>query len=151
MLAQHFAANMPQPTACPSRPLVARRLTRAATHAWPGNVRELENTMHRAVLLATGTDIDADAIRMPVARDGACRPAARRERQRRRPRRPHRRRRRARPDHRHARHCFGNRTHAASILGISIRTLRNKLNQYSGDGVAVPAASVRPGASLASV
>jgi DNA-binding protein Fis len=36
-------------------------------------------------------------------------------------------------------HCLGNRTHAANILGISIRTLRNKLKQYSEDGVAVPA------------
>jgi DNA-binding NtrC family response regulator len=33
---------------------------------------------------------------------------------------------------------LGNRTHAANILGISIRTLRNKLNEYSDDGVAVP-------------
>lgn len=37
-------------------------------------------------------------------------------------------------------HCLGNRTHAAKILGISIRTLRNKLNQYRDDGVDVPAA-----------
>jgi DNA-binding NtrC family response regulator len=35
-------------------------------------------------------------------------------------------------------HCLGNRTHAANILGISIRTLRNKLKLYSEDGVAVP-------------
>ncbi|MFZ9634577.1 MAG: helix-turn-helix domain-containing protein, partial [Alphaproteobacteria bacterium] len=35
-------------------------------------------------------------------------------------------------------HCLGNRTHAANILGISIRTLRNKLKQYSDDGVRVP-------------
>ena len=35
-------------------------------------------------------------------------------------------------------HCFGNRTHTASILGISIRTLRNKLNEYAGAGVPVP-------------
>ncbi len=35
-------------------------------------------------------------------------------------------------------HCLGNRTHAANILGISIRTLRNKLNQYQTEGVSVP-------------
>jgi DNA-binding protein Fis len=35
-------------------------------------------------------------------------------------------------------HCLGNRTHAARILGISIRTLRNKLNEYEAAGFAVP-------------
>jgi DNA-binding NtrC family response regulator len=39
------------------------------------------------------------------------------------------------------RHCLGNRTHAANILGISIRTLRNKLNEYAADGVEVPPAN----------
>ena len=35
-------------------------------------------------------------------------------------------------------HCHGNRTHAAKILGISIRTLRNKLNEYARAGIVVP-------------
>ena len=35
-------------------------------------------------------------------------------------------------------HCLGNRTHASNILGISIRTLRNKLNQYSDEGHRIP-------------
>ena len=33
----------------------------------------------------------------------------------------------------------GNRTHAATILGISIRALRNKLRDYANNGIAVPA------------
>lgn len=37
-------------------------------------------------------------------------------------------------------HCLGNRTHAANILGISIRTLRNKLSQYKDEGIDVPPA-----------
>ena len=35
-------------------------------------------------------------------------------------------------------HALGNRTHAAKILGISIRTLRNKLNQYKDEGIDIP-------------
>lgn len=34
--------------------------------------------------------------------------------------------------------CDGNRTHAARVLGVSVRTMRNKIKQYSADGVDVP-------------
>ena len=33
----------------------------------------------------------------------------------------------------------GNRTHAALVLGISIRTMRNKLREYAEQGLAIPA------------
>jgi DNA-binding NtrC family response regulator len=35
--------------------------------------------------------------------------------------------------------CDGNRTHAARVLGVSVRTMRNKIRQYSADGADVPA------------
>ncbi len=35
----------------------------------------------------------------------------------------------------------GNRTHAARVLGVSVRTLRNKIRLYSADGIDVPAHS----------
>jgi DNA-binding NtrC family response regulator len=34
--------------------------------------------------------------------------------------------------------CRGNRTRAARVLGMSVRTLRNKIRQYSADGIDVP-------------
>jgi DNA-binding NtrC family response regulator len=126
-------------------------------HEWRGNVRELENTMHRAVLLAQGPVIQKDAILLTGGRGlpvvGAGLIAASNP-----------------TDTAVAKaaavaaagttalvgrtvaaverdliidtlsHCLGNRTHAANILGISIRTLRNKLKQYSEEGFAVPAA-----------
>ncbi len=33
--------------------------------------------------------------------------------------------------------CQGNRTHAARMLGLSVRTMRNKIRQYGTDGVDV--------------
>ena len=37
--------------------------------------------------------------------------------------------------------CDGNRTRASRVLGVSVRTLRNKIRQYSADGIDVPAHS----------
>jgi DNA-binding NtrC family response regulator len=44
-------------------------------------------------------------------------------------------------------HCLGNRTRAANVLGISIRTLRNKLNAYAAAGLPVPSANGEPRAT----
>ena len=37
--------------------------------------------------------------------------------------------------------CDGNRTRAARVLALSVRTLRNKIRQYSAEGIEVPAHS----------
>ena len=139
-LAKHFARKYAALNSLADRPVTEAAQRVIAAAKWPGNVRELENTMHRAVLLAAGDEIDADSIRPP---DGSA--------MRQTTIQPH-----ADPTAetmvgrtvaqveqdlilQTLDHCIGNRTHAANILGISIRTLRNKLKQYTDDGVAVPA------------
>ena len=145
-LAEHFVKKYAAANGVLDRPLAAEAKRRLVAHRWPGNVRELENAMHRAVLLSTGPEIEEFAIRLP---DGAPMPSSSGNET-------------ARAASLAAEavsrgyvgqtvaaveqqlildtltHCLGNRTHAANILGISIRTLRNKLNEYSHDGVPVP-------------
>jgi two-component system, response regulator FlrC len=145
-LAQHFARMYADANGIAVRPLSADAKRQLQLGRWPGNVRELENTIHRAVLLATGDEIGADAILSPdgtrldqskppavahaamaaeaVTRALVGRTVADVERD---------------LILETLKHCLGNRTHAANILGISIRTLRNKLNEYSAEGVAIPA------------
>ena len=145
VLARHFAGKYASANAQPFRPLSDEALAALQAHSWPGNVRELENAIHRAVLLAAGPRIEADAILLSGGSrraglgegEGAAslvgRTVADVERD-------------LIIDT--LRHCFGNRTHAATILGISIRTLRNKLKQYTDEGVDVPAAGLRADAGL---
>ena len=148
ILAEHFIRKYAEANGVKPLPLSAAAKAKLEEHAWPGNVRELENAMHRTVLLARGSEIDAEAILLTgvPAKAGSAAPTASgkgaskgtgeageagfvgrtvadMERQ-------------LIVDTLH--HCLGNRTHAANILGISIRTLRNKLKQYDEQGMAVP-------------
>jgi DNA-binding NtrC family response regulator len=146
-LADHFARKYAAANGAPHRPLNNEAQRHLLARPWPGNVRELENTIHRAVLLASGPEIGPEAIRLPdgsilgssAATAGVVAQAAQ-----------------AAESVRRVSvgvtvaqmeqeliidtlsHCLGNRTHAATILGISIRTLRNKLRAYLDAGVRVP-------------
>jgi DNA-binding NtrC family response regulator len=145
-LAQFFIDKYAAANGKSAKRLSSGALDAVMAHPWRGNVRELENAMHRAVLLSPEAEIGAEAIRAPdggavgQAQDEATRHAADAAA-------------RAMVGRTVAEveqdliletltHCLGNRTHAATILGISIRTLRNKLKQYSDDGVAVPPSAV---------
>jgi DNA-binding NtrC family response regulator len=144
-LAQFFAKKYADANGVPVRPFSAEARKALAVHRWPGNVRELENTIHRAVLLATGIEIGVDGIltpdgaRLDQAHSGPAAHAALAAEQLTRSLVG-----RTVADVERdliletLKHCLGNRTHAANILGISIRTLRNKLNEYTADGVPVP-------------
>src|SRR6201999_3448436 len=64
-LAEFFVKKYAAANGVPDRPLSAEPGRGRGAHRWPGNVRELENAMHRAVLLATGHEIDEAAVRLP--------------------------------------------------------------------------------------
>jgi len=138
-LAEHFTKKYADINGVGPMTIAPDAVEALRRHGWRGNVRELENTMHRAVLLAGGSRIERDAIMLsggPAEKAAAAasaaggggtglvgRTVADVERD---------------LILETLQHCLGNRTHAANILGISIRTLRNKLQQYRQEGVPVP-------------
>jgi len=147
-LADHFVDKYARANGLGRRVLSAEARDALLRAPWPGNVRELENTLHRAVLLSGGEIIGPDAISMPdgtglsevVAMASVATQAAQTAETISR----------AMVGRTVADverdlildtldHVLGNRTHAANILGISIRTLRNKLNQYADEGIAIAA------------
>ncbi|NKC29826.1 sigma-54-dependent transcriptional regulator [Falsiroseomonas selenitidurans] len=159
-LAEHFCTRYAQVNGLAPRPLAPLARHRLLAHPWPGNVRELENTIHRAVLLAEGHEVGPEAIELaqPALAQPAAPPPATAA-----PAPPP-----PGPGPAPAgnrvtalvgrkveevereliletlTHCLGNRTRAAEILGISIRTLRNKLGEYRSAGIAVPPAPGQP-------
>ena len=143
LLARHFVKAAAQRNGLPVPTLSDRAITELLTRPWKGNVRELENIIERATLLAGGGAIDVSQIAVDgVPAVAEATPVVS-----------------AAPPALPSPHgslwemerelifktlarVKDNRTHAAKELGISIRTLRNKLREYRELGYHVGAEPV---------
>lgn len=140
VLAKHFVKKYSELNELPMKELSVQAEEKLKNYLWPGNVRELENTIHRAVLMSVDDKIGEESILLndegsiikkpEVGKEMSGgefvgRTVATMERN-------------LIIDT--LKHTLGNRTIAANILGISIRTLRNKLKQYEEEGYKVPEA-----------
>lgn len=127
LLAQHLITQLAAKHNRPARFLSAAALSVLQYHPWPGNVRELRNVIERAVVICSGEQIERhhfapypidqrerlrkeDTISFPVGT-----PLEEVERQ---------------MILRTLTKTNNNKTRAAELLGISLKTLHNKLNLY---------------------
>lgn len=135
-LAAHFVDRFARTENVPVRALPAETVAALHRHAWPGNVRELEDVIHRAVLLARSGEIRSADLLLADGTSLADAPA------------PQAGALEGLVGHtveeveralilQTLGHCHGNRTSASTILGISVRTMRNKLRTFIEAGIPV--------------
>ena len=121
-LARHFLCKH-APKAEASYQMTAEFAAGLEAHRWPGNVRELENFMRRALVLSSGCVLDASLLSHIDPSAGTPRGASLEagvslrdaERQ---------------LLERTLDAVGGNRTRAAEMMGVSLRTVRNKIRSY---------------------
>ncbi len=129
-LAEHFVARFCRELGRPTARLHPGALERMQAYRWPGNVRELRNVIERVVLLEADDEIRAEHLPPEMSASagprgtgggepfptGVVRPLADVEKM----------------AIEHAlRVCDGNKTRAATLLGIARQTLRTKLKEYA--------------------
>ena len=129
LLVEHFVEKYNKIDTRNVKGVTADTLALLGRHVFSGNVRELENIIHRAVLLAEGEMITPGDLLLEessaVVEEGGAAPGF-----------PHEmepaplKKMEEQMIFHTLDHTEGNRTHAAKLLGISVRTLRNKLNEY---------------------
>jgi DNA-binding NtrC family response regulator len=131
LLVGHFVRMFCAENGKPVLQLSEAALGGLVSHDWPGNVRQLQNVIERAVIMSTGTDLDAahldlqDELNHGDCQNELSEDLTIREMEQ-------------ELILRKLTRTRGNRTQAASELGISVRTLRNKLHLYQEQGVSIP-------------
>jgi two-component system response regulator FlrC len=128
VFAKYFTKKFCEENYLAEKTLSPDAMQKLQKYSWPGNVREMENAIHRAVLVSPESQINATDIMIfddynndnAQVHEGGASLVGRTINS-------------VEKDLIMSTldHCLGNRTHAANILGISIRTLRNKLNEYA--------------------
>lgn len=133
LLAEHFMRRFSAKYSRGLEGISAEATRYIQRYPWPGNIRELENTIERAVLVSTGAMLEIDGLLMGQDLEGSmepCAPSASKEVSDRSVNAMTLREMEKGLICRTLDDVEGNRTRAAGILGISVRTLRNKLKEY---------------------
>jgi len=138
-LVHYFAERAAARNGNPLPALAPATLDLLLAHAWPGNVRELKNAVERAILLSGGTTVFPDHLPPEIAAARGVGPVASRETEGAE---------RAQAPAITLRigtameeaekemirstlaHTAGNKTRAARILGISLKTMHNKVKKF---------------------
>jgi len=125
-LAQHFAATFATHAQRPAPKLLPEFVTELQRRSWPGNVRELSNFLRRVLTLSNCDEIGVEHLSAEIIIPQLPATPAKltvrpgtgiRELEK-------------RLLESTLEATRGNRTHAAEMLGISLRTIRNKIREY---------------------
>jgi two-component system response regulator FlrC len=145
LLARHFLMRYASASGSPPREISPAAIRRLEEWSWPGNVRELESCLHRSILLCNRTRFEPGDLLLEklldVATTDQIQPAVggsfrAMEKQ---------------LIIETLAKVGGNRMKAAEVLGVSVRTIRNKLRDYREEGKTLPIMGREISASLASV
>jgi len=117
LLVHHFLTSLAAKGNTPAKRVAPRAMQALVNYGWPGNVRELENTIERAHLLSEGDVIDIDDLFIPEAQELALRSKTLKDYER-------------EIVLRVLKECGGNKTQTADTLGVSLRWLHYKLNEW---------------------